>query len=203
LSQGPLQSQRYTVEEFLAIDDRSEEQLEYHDGCIRQMSGASPEHELICMNIGRHIGNLLGDRSPCRAYGSNTRLWIASKRRIVHPDVNVLFDPIERATHSPTMVMNPTLLVEVLSPDSGLYDMGEKLDLYTAIDSLRAVVYAAQDTPHLRLLRRAAPKDDWSMTYAAGLESTLHVAALNITLALADVYRGVTFPPPVKRPQFD
>ncbi len=202
MSQAPLQPHRCTVEEFLAIDDRSEEQLEYHDGSIRQMSGASPEHELICMNIGRHIGNLLGNGSPCRAYGSNTRLWIASRRRIVHPDVNVLCDPIERASHSPTMVMNPTLLVEVLSPDSGLYDMGEKLDLYTAISSLRAVVYAAQDSPHLRLLRRAAPSDDWSMTHAAGIEATLHVAALNITVSLADVYRGVTFPPAVPRPRF-
>jgi Uma2 family endonuclease len=203
VSQLPLQPRRYTIAEFLAIDDKSEEQLEYHDGVIRQMSGASPEHELICANLCRHLGNLLGDASPCRPYGSNTRLLIRSERKIVHPDVTVLCDPIERDAQWPTAVLNPTVLFEVLSPESGLYDMNEKLDAYTTIESLRAVVYASQDAAHLRLLRRSDIKEDWSLTYAAGLESTLRIEALNVSMSLAEVYRGVTFPPAAPKPQFN
>lgn len=166
------------------------------------MSGASVEHELITANLIWHTRNLLGEKSPRRPYGSNARLWVAQHRRVLHTDVSVICDPVERASESATMVTNPKVLFEVLSPDSGFYDLGRKLDWYTSIASLRGIVYVEQRSPHVRLLRRDDARSDWTLSFAAGPDDGLRIESLEITLSVASVYNGVTFPAEEEPPTF-
>lgn len=188
-------SRRYTVEEYLAIDEGAEVRYEYRDGEIIDMSGGTFEHALIASNLIRHAGNRLAG-SPCRVFTSDLRVRALRNRRYCHPDVTVVcgqpvFDPPNRRV----TVVNPKVVFEVLSTSTELSDRGEKFDRYRQADSLSDYFLVAQDRPRVEPFFRQ-PDGMWLIGHAInGLDGVVHVRSLNIDLPLAEIYEAVELPP--------
>ncbi len=184
-----------TVEEYLALERESETRHEYLDGEIFAMSGASREHNLIGTNI---VGALHPQlkRSGCEQYANDMRVWIPSAGLYTYPDVVVVCDPPHFEDDERETLLNPTLIVEVLSPSTEDYDRGRKFAYYRSIPSLQVFVLVAQDRAHVEVFTRQ-PDDRWLLWETDDLDGTLELPEIGATLKMADVYDrvpGITAP---------
>jgi len=152
----PVQQRRYTVEEYLRLEAESDEKHEYWDGFIVSLSrligmaGGTYEHSLITMNFARSLGNRL-DGGPCHVMGSDLRIKIPRSRLYVYPDASVVctdpkFDP---QAGERTTLLNPRVVVEVLSPSTEVYDRVKKLVKYLEIETLEEYVLVSQSEPRV------------------------------------------------------
>jgi Uma2 family endonuclease len=190
---------RYSVEEYLAMEEKSPEKHEYRDGEIVAMAGGTENHSLICINITATLRNALRNK-PCRVYDSNLRVAIPRDRRFVYPDGFVICGPSAFHPQAPnSAVTNPKLIVEVLSDSTEAYDRGEKFTRYRTIESLEEYVLVDQKSAHVEVFFRQND-GTWLLTPAAGVESTVHLRSLDVSLALAEVYAKVEFAPPLAQP---
>lgn len=184
-----VRQQTMSVEEYLAFERASEEKHEYLNGEIFLMSGASPNHNTIQINIAAALHTQLRQR-PCMIYGSDQRVRIPDTGLYTYPDFSVICDPPQ--FEGGDTLLNPTLIVEVLSPSTESYDRGRKFQHYRALPSLREYVLIAQDSPHIeRYLRQ--PNDEWLLADATGLDASIELASIGCRLVIADVYERVTF----------
>jgi Uma2 family endonuclease len=154
------------------------------------MAGGSPRHSLIKMNVGAVLRDRLLDR-PCTPYDSDLRIRTPSGL-YTYPDVSVvcgvlIFDDEHRDT-----VLNPTVIVEVLSPSTEAYDRGKKFEHYRRIESLREYVLVSQDSPRIEKFSR---NDDgtWTLSIAGEVSETVVLDSLNVGLPLAQVFMKVDF----------
>lgn len=184
---------RFSLDEYFQIDRDSSVKHEFRAGEIIDMSGGSLEHSLIIANTIRAIGNRI-EGSGCRVYDSNLRVRIAPKLRYAYPDATVICkDPqIDPDDPSHTTVINPRLVVEVLSPSTELFDRGEKFRRYLELESLQEYVMVSQAAPRVESLFRQ-PDGTWLLSFARKLDSTARLRSLNIELPLSEVYGGLTF----------
>lgn len=158
----------YTYDEYLALDEASNVKLEFCAGDIYAMAGGTPEHAALCLQVGSSLNVQLEGR-PCRVYGSDLRVRVRATGLATYPDVSVVCGPLERDSESRDTVLNPTLVVEVLSPSTADYDRGEKRESYQQIPSLREVVLVAHDQRRVEVYRRGA--SGWSLHQAGPGES--------------------------------
>ena len=188
-----LQPKPYlSPEDYLALERRAEFKSEYFDGEIFAMAGASEPHNLIVANTLSEIRQQLKKR-PCRAYANDMRVKVSPTGLFTYPDVIVVcgqarFDDSQRDT-----LLNPTLIVEVLSGSTEAYDRGRKFEHYRKLESLMEYVLIAQHRPHVESYRRQ-PDQRWVLTESDGLESSLRLDAIDCELALAEIYDKVEFP---------
>ena len=178
-------------EDYLALERRAEFKSEYFDGEIFAMAGASEPHNLITINTIRELSIQLKKR-PCKAYANDMRVKVSPTGLFTYPDVIVVcgqaqFDDIQRDT-----LLNPTLIVEVLSDSTEAYDRGRKFEHYRKLESLMEYVLIAQHRPHVESYRRQ-PDQRWVLTESDGLESSLRLDAIDCELALAEIYDKVEF----------
>lgn len=194
------QSERlYTLEEYVALDAAAEYKCEYVDGRVYAMSGGTEPHALVCWNLLGLLHAAFRGR-PCRAYPSDLRVKVAETGTYTYPDLSALcgepaFD--ERVVDT---LLNPSVLVEVLSPSTEAYDRGEKFARYRRVPSLREYVLVAQDRPRVECYTRRG--DGWVLTEASALDAAVELRSVGVTLALGEVYERVAFPdrPPSLRP---
>lgn len=184
----PAARLRMTVEEYLAFERASDEKHEFIDGEIFAMSGGKAPHANVAAGFIRDLGLALLRRS-CRVYTSDMRVHIPRTQRFVYPDVSVvcgrpLFDD-EQIDN----LLNPRVIVEVLSPSTEDYDRGDKFTNYRTIPSLKHYLLAAQDKP---LVEVYTWRDDgpWSVqSYGPG--TTIELSALECSLDVDQIYAGV------------
>ncbi|MDQ2805529.1 MAG: Uma2 family endonuclease [Chloroflexota bacterium] len=186
----------YTPEEYLALERAAEYKSEYLDGAIFAMSGASERHNVIAFNIARQLGNELEER-PCRVYINDMRVRVAATGLYTYPDVSVVCGPREFADDQQDTLLNPTVIVEVLSPSTEKYDRGLKFAHYWRLPSLTDYVLVAQDQLRVEHFQRQG--NGWFVTAFTSLDETLRLAALDTDLPLAAIYRNVEFPPPPRK----
>ena len=187
----PQRIRKLTPAEYLDIERAATYRSEYFDGEMFAMAGGSPRHSLIKVNICGEIRARL-KRSPCTAYGSDLRILVSATGLYTYPDASVICGPLEFEDQRRDTVLNPTLLVEVLSDSTEAYDRGKKFSHYRQIASLREYLLVPQEEAKIeRFLRN----DDgtWTLTGASGLDSTLPLPALGIEIALREVYDKVDF----------
>lgn len=182
-----------TPEEYLALERRVETRSEYHDGEIVAMVGASREHNVIVFALVREISTQLRGQ-PCEGYPSDMRVWIPSHHVYTYLDIVVVCGEPEFQDSAVDTLLNPALIIEVLSPSTAAYDQGQKFALYRSLPSLREYLLIAQDEPRLVLYRRD-PDNRWFIGDAHGLDATLDLATGGVTLALRDLYERITFIP--------
>lgn len=183
----------YTVEEYLRLEEDSSEKHEYRDGEIVAMAGGSPDHSLILANtIGELRNHLKG--KPCRLYESNLRIKDVRKVLYHYPDATVvcgptLYDPQEAKKMT---VINPRVIVEVLSSSTEGYDRGVKFSRYREIESFEEYVLIAQEGLSVETFLRQ-PDGTWSLAAYNGRDAIAKIRCLGIDLPLAEVYAGVEF----------
>lgn len=178
-------------EEYLARERVAETKSEYFNGETFAMSGASPAHAVIVLNVGAELRAQLRQRA-CTVYTSDLRVKVSPTGLYAYPDVVVVcgeprFDDEQRDT-----LVNPKLIVEVLSKSTEDYDRGRKFEHYRSIDAFAEYVLIAQDKPHVEHFFRQ-PDNRWLLSETRNLSDRIEVASIGAYLALADVYEKVAF----------
>lgn len=190
----------YTIGEYVALNEASDVKHEYHDGEILAMAGGSPEHSLVIANMIIAIGGALRGK-PCRIYESNLRVRIRPTRRYLYPYGTIICGPIERDPDDPSgqSVTNPRVVIEVLSPSTGSYDRRKKFDQFAHLESMAEYVLISQTEPRVEVYARR-PEGRWIFTPFVGVEAVLTLESVDVRVPLADIFAGVTFPPPEPPP---
>jgi len=184
---------RYSFAEYLDIEDESGEvRHEYVAGEIYAMTGGTVEHSALATAFsGLLLAHLRG--GPCRPHGADLRLRIRAADVGTYADASVVSDPVERDPESPTHVLNPRLVIEVLSPATERYDREQKRLYYQTIPSLREYVVVAQDRRRVEVWRREA--DEWvHAVHVAG--ETARLPSIDLELPVDELYAtaGVDVP---------
>lgn len=180
-----------TPEEYLARERLAETKSEYYDGEIFAMAGGTPEHSLIGANILRDLSYQLFGK-PCRVYNSDLKVR-ATESTYTYPDVTVVCgEPVFDDTE-PQVLLNPAVIVEVLSETTEAWDRGGNFERYRTRESLQEYLLVAQDRPHVERYARQ-PDGEWLFTVVDGLDRALELRSLDCQLELARVYHMVTFP---------
>ncbi|HZD05565.1 MAG TPA: Uma2 family endonuclease [Longimicrobiales bacterium] len=176
-------------EEYLDLERRAETKSEYLDGRIYAMAGASRAHNAIVANLVIEIGRQVKG-GPCRVYPSDLRVRVSEAGMYTYPDVSVVCGEAELEDEHRDTLLNPTVLIEVLSESTERYDRGRKAEHYRRIGSLQEYVLVAQAEPHVECYRRAGERE-WVLTEAVGLDESAQLTAVPCVLLLRDVYDGV------------
>lgn len=187
-----LPEPRMTEEEYLAFERASDIKHEFFAGEIFAMTGASRAHNLICTNTVSALHRQLRGR-PCEVYANDMRVKVSSTGLYTYPDIVAVCGEVRLDDSHFDTLLNPTLIIEVLSASTADYDYGRKFKHYRELPSLREYVLIAQDIARIDCFVRL---DDgrWELVDVRGLDATLTLTSVNATLALADVYEQVTFP---------
>lgn len=173
-----------TVDEFLAWEERQETRHELVGGVVTMMAGGTENHDLIGSNAIGALRDLLRG-SPCRAHGSNLKVR-SPAGALMYPDAFVRCGP---GRGDRTVVDDPVLVIEVLSPGTQQADLTQKRWAYQAIGTLQAILFVAADRPRVELAQRG-PEGTWVSRHFIGLETALPLAALDAELPLAELYAG-------------
>lgn len=188
----------YTQAQYLALDEAAPEgiRIEFWHGQvfyqgqpynahepIQMMAGGTPEHNQVCTNLLTHLNLALPD--GCFVAGSNQRVEVAADNAYTYPDVVVACPP----TFIKTTLLNPQLLVEVLSDSTADRDLGTKLDHYLRLPSVLEYWIVSQDQPLIRQYYRGA--EDWSLRFYHGLSETVQSVHFDVQLSMTAVYHRV------------
>ncbi len=175
-----ISDQAYLEQERLA-----ETKSEYIAGEIFAMTGGSPAHNLIAVNVAAELRRLVKQR-PCRVYSSDQRVRV--DQGYLYPDVSVACGQPEYFDND--NLLNPTLIVEVLSPSTEDYDCGGKFARYRRIPSLKGYLLVAQDRHAVTHFQRQDP-NHWLMTELEGREAVLELPCVECSLPLVEIYDKV------------
>ncbi|MDQ3256494.1 MAG: Uma2 family endonuclease [Acidobacteriota bacterium] len=191
-----------TPDEYLAIERKAETRSEYFDGemfpmnsvsrrhASQSMTGASRRHNLIAGNIFAALHRQLSDR-PCEVYASDMRVRVPATGLYTYPDVAVACEePQLEDSHLDTL-LNPVMIVEVLSDSTEAYDRGKKFEHYQRIESLKEYVLVAQAPYRVeQFVRQSAAQ--WLYSEARRPEDTIKLSSIECELALKDIYAKVS-----------
>lgn len=185
-----LPKKLYSAEEYLALERAAEYKSQYYAGEIFAMAGGSPRHNLISANVSGELRALLKGR-PCNVYPSDQRLKIPATGLYTYPDVSVVcgeaqFDDVD-------LLLNPILLVEILSDSTEAFDRGKKFEHYRRIPSLHEFLLIAQD--RCKIDQHIKQEDGrWVLlSEESDLQSVIKLPSLNCELAVAEIYYQIKF----------
>jgi Uma2 family endonuclease len=178
--------------EYLAIERVASCRSEYLNGEMFAMAGGSPRHSLIKANLVRELGIALKGH-PCTAYDSDLRIHIKASGLYTYADASVVCGALQLDDQDPETVLNPTLVAEVLSDSTEAYDRGRKFEYYRSLPSLKEYLLVRQDDPTLERFLKSAD-GSWPPTVVRGLDQSLHLPSIGVTLSLSEVFEKVEFP---------
>jgi Uma2 family endonuclease len=178
-----------TPEQYLDLDRSADHKSEYFAGEMFAMAGATPTHVMIVTNIAAELRQRLKD-VPCRVYASDLRLRVSSSGLYTYPDVAVVCGDSQFADERNDTLLNPVLIIEVLSESTRDYDRGRKFEHYRALPSLLEYLTVSQDTPHVEHWERQ-PTGQWLLTEYGQPGQSIPLDAIGCALPLAEVYHKV------------
>jgi Uma2 family endonuclease len=185
MSDAAVAPRRTTVEEYLTLDAKAEQgRYEYLDGHVRMLAGATPDHNLIKDNIRSELHPEIAPRG-CRSFTSDQRVRL-SETHYVYPDVVVVCNEPQYTDESPPSLVNPELIVEVLSPSTAKRDQQDKLDAYLGLDTLQE--YWIVSPEKVILTQYVRQGDDWIVRSFRDRDATLRCEALDLDLSLGALY---------------
>lgn len=185
---------RLTPEQYLELDRAAEFRNEYYDGVMYAMAGGSPHHSHIIGNLTREFGTIL-KRQPCLVMPSDSRVRLLPGRSYVYPDMVVACEPRQYADDQKDILLNPSLVIEVLSPSTEAHDRGLKSAQYRAVSSLGEYALVSQTEPRVEIYRRQT-EGQWLFSEFIGMEATAEFTTLpggTVRIPLAEIYDKITF----------
>jgi Uma2 family endonuclease len=183
--------QYITPEEYLYRERKAEFRSEFFRGEMFAMAGASANHNLIVLNAGSLLREQL-KKKPCRVYPSDLKLRIEATGLFTYPDLSVVCGEPQLESDAGDVLLNPVVLVEVLSDSTEAYDRGKKFEHYRTIPSLKHYVLIAQDRHSIDCFTRSAD-GSWNLTSCQGLEGKIALEAIESELLGSEVYDKVVF----------
>ena len=187
-----LPAQTYlTPEEYLTWERKQPFKNEYHNGQIIAMSGASRAHNLITMNVANQFYTQLVAQG-CEVYPGEMRVRTSPTVSYFYPDVTVVCDEPRFEDDTFDTLLNPVLIVEILSPSTAAFDRGEKFEHYKQLDSLQEYMLISQNRVHVeRYLRQDT---QWILTEFRKIDEVIHLLSNRCKLSVRDIYTLVKFP---------
>jgi Uma2 family endonuclease len=199
---SPQKQIRYTEDQYLATERESEARHEFLDGQIYAMAGESPEHGTICTNLTIDIGLQLRG-TPCQVFakdmkvrsGPMPRRRYSQKGMYSYPDLLIVCGALQFLDEHRDVLINPKVIIEVLSPTTEAFDCNEKFRRYRTFNpSLTDYLVVAQDRPSIQHFE-LRESGEWVIAASATeLSDRVDIASVNCALQLAEVYDRVTFP---------
>ena len=180
-----------TEQEYLAIERQAEFKSEFFRGEMFAMAGASRQHNQIVSNVIREIGNALKD-SPCEIYPSDLRVKIGPSGLYTYPDAVIVCGEGQFEDEHVDTLLNPTVMIEVLSESTASYDRGSKVSHYRKLDSVQGYVLIAQDRPSVESYVRQS-SGGWLLQEATSIEETAFFCAMDVRVPMSEIYRNVRF----------
>ena len=184
---------RLTEIEYLDLERSLESKNEFFDGTMFAMLGGTPLHSQIATNLAAEFRNHFKGKR-CVPYNSDLRLKVEATGLFTYPDLSVVCGPLQFAPGTDHTVVNPTLIIEVLSDSTEAYDRGKKFENYRQMPALREYLLVSQKEPRIEQFVRQE-NEQWLLREAAGWEATLALPSLEIKISLAEVFAGVEFVP--------
>jgi Uma2 family endonuclease len=187
-----------TPEQYFAFERKSPIKHEYEDGSIIAMAGTSRRHSLIVGNLFFAIRSQLGDR-PCEVHMNDLRVCVSRTGRYTYPDLVAVCGEPQLLDEELDTLLNPSLIVEVLSPSTAANDRGPKFARYRRMDSLKEYVLIDQDRVCVERFTRQG--DEWLMTELSRLdEDVLRLSSIACDVPLREIHAKVAFPNPAPAP---
>lgn len=183
-----------TVEEYLARENAAETKSEYYNGEIFAMSGGRPEHSQAAAEVSMALGQHLRG-SGCRLYTSDLRLVTPRSSLRTYPDATVVCGPLEMDEVDPIAVINPMMIVEVLSESIENYDRNDKFAFYSEFATLKEYLLVSNVPQRLELWSRSSPDEPWDSKLATTPGGKLTIPAFGITLDLDTIYGEIEIAP--------
>lgn len=192
MSAVPVSNRKYTLEEYLELDRNSEEKYEYFDGEVFDMAGGSRNHSRLGADVCSLFNQKLKGKN-CEAFNSDMRVKVPAALPYHYPDVSVVCgESVIEELNGQELLVNPVLIVEVLSPSTATYDLKDKFTAYQSIDSFREYLIVSQDRPHIIQHIRQS-KNRWLRIDIEGLDSEVTLESVNVNLSLREIYERVRF----------
>ncbi len=189
MSGTPISSQQMTLEEYLEFDANAEGRFEYFDGSVFELSGGSPEHSLLSNRIGRLLGNQL-DARGCLVFQSDLKIKVPELQPYRYADVSALCGKAEyEETGNQKLLVNPTLIVEVLSPSTEKFDRDLKFRAYKSIESLKEYLLISQNEEFIVLYTKYNERFWFQSEYVKG--ETLRLESLDCEISVDEAYQGI------------
>lgn len=181
----PMTPEAYLAFERAQLDAKHE----FLNGDVIAMAGASRQHNRIVTNLVVSLGSQLRGR-PCDVYSSDMRVKIPTTGLYTYPDVIAMCHDPQFEDEALDTLLNPSVIIEVLSPSTEAYDRGIKFAHYRSIDAMQIYILIAQDKPQVEIFRRQG-KRDWLLSVVEGLDARVSLETIGCELALAEVYERV------------
>lgn len=184
--------QFFTPEEYLELEAQTHLKHEYYQGEIFAMAGGSRDHNQIVRQLLQSLFLQL-DGKDCTPYTSETRVKVAANNLYTYPDIAVACKPLHFEAVGSETLLNPRVLIEVLSPGTEDHDLGFKSKQYRKIPSLQEMLFVSQTEPQIDHWLRQ-PNDDWLLTTVTGLDARLILASIACEIPLERIYADIEFP---------
>ena len=181
-----------TPGEYLELERKSEIRSEYIAGRMYAMTRASRRHGLIAGNFFRELSSQLRTRA-CEAFMNDLRVKVSPTGMYTYPDIVAVCGEVLLEDEHFDTLLNPTVIVEVLSESTEAYDRGEKFAHYRRLETLREYVLVAQDKIRVEHFRREG--EEWILSEVSGPDATVHLASIDCHVAVAAIYEKVEFDP--------
>lgn len=191
----------YSEEEYLRLENDAFEKSEYFQGQIVKMAGAAPNHNRVKENVSIEVGIVLKKNKSCRSSSSDQRIHIPVNSLYTYPDIIIVCGPNKFSKLDRITIINPSVIIEILSPSTTDYDRGQKFKLYRDIETLQEYVTIDSRKADAQVFRRM-PDNQWILADDAfSLTETITIQTIGATLQMADLYDGTEnvsslLPPP-------
>jgi Uma2 family endonuclease len=182
---------RLTPAQYLEIERTAEIRSEYYNGRLYAMSVGTHPHAIVIGNLGSELRVAL-KKGPCLVTTSDMRVRLSKTGLYTYPDIVVVCDPPQYGDGPHDTVLNPTLILEVLSPSTEAYDRGFKFAQYRTLESLQEYGLVSQSEPRVEIFRRQ-PSGGWLLSESAGMEAVCRFDSVGCAIAVKDIYDKVTF----------
>lgn len=181
---------RITPEQYLEVERASECRSEYYNGYVYAMSGASLPHFVITGNVTHELRLKLGGR--CIVGSTDMKIRVSPQGLYAYPDVIVICGEPKLADRRNDILLNPTVIIEVLSPSTEAYDRGFKFHQYQLVESLQEYGLVSQTEARVEIFRRQ-PNGEWLLAESLGLDAVCHFKSIACEIALSAIYLKVDF----------
>ena len=188
-----LPKKKLTPQEYLAIERAADFKSEFFDGEMFAMAVISKDHSRITVNLtGGFHAAIRG--KDCELFSSDLRVKVSANGLYTYPDLTIVCGPVDVEDEQVDVLLNPTLIIEVLSPGTEHYERGKKFDLYRELDSLKEYVLVSQDQYRVEQFLRGNGSE-WGYRVAFKEDDIVEFPSVGCSITLKDIYARVVFPP--------
>lgn len=181
-------NKKYTIEEYLEMEQASQEKHEYYHGEVFAMSGPKVPHGIISGNTFLVLGNQLKGKR-CRPFNGEQTIHIEKNTLFTYPDIFVVCGEIETRNSDDWNILNPTVIIEILSPSTRDYDHGLKFQLYRDIPSLKEYLLIDSESVHVEIFF-LNNYGNWELKEYKSINDSFTLNSIQVKLELKEIYEG-------------